>query len=871
METENKIEVELRLSQSEFSDAIVCDDKNLIHQVQMEKILNIFESQYQKAQEYTSSNIPENQKIVHNTISIFANRGAGKTTFLLSALKRIKDKHKNVICLRPIDPSIIDCKQHPFINIIAAIHQIVEESIKESPWERSSIDKKDNLEEYKSIYKKLLKGLPFIDGIGNENIYQNWDDELFISMQGMERAEASNNLIDSFHEYIRKALKLLQKVCFVISFDDIDTNFQKGYELLEVIRKYLTTEQIICILTGDLELYGKLVRKASWQCFDTNFLNKERTYAKRNEEEFSTMINHLENQYLLKILKPEYRIQLHTINEVIEEDNSTIEVFFSENQKKGLNLDDCYIELLKVLNLPTNNQRILTSILLFLRSLSLRSQIRLLCLIKRHISFNENSENISLKNNNSIATALANIFWNDINQKATNAKKLITPSPFYTVEMQSFLLHNQLIPGGSNFMPSTNDETLNKALLTIGALYNIQAEKNSFQIFDFWLRLCYVQYATKTFEGGHNPDIINKFIKFSCLNDNDDLTKCIGLAQAYCQREYNKYYNSSNKTMAGTIIINYIPLLQLNENSIFTTLILEGSLDEMQNETVFASFYKLLAAIRDILFLSKTTNKPQESIINSTSLLLSKLMQYRSYIEPNDLFNKVSTEKYLGTDEQEISFGDYKGNEIKELAKEMLRWDGHSLQNNKPKNVSTQLLQSIFTRSYFTMTNIDKNKRYTNVGEKMNAYIIGFLNAVLVENAIEENYTEVNLNTNGNIEQIYKNNLEALFHNSNNSRLRFYHWISRCPLLIKFINPFIKDIIQNKNIEVSWSLYKYSIKKNYLDNKKEKNRIIKENIRILNDAITWIDKQLSSQRPTNKQEYFLNMYTDNYKNKTLST
>lgn len=64
MESDSKIIVDLKLSQSEFSDAMVCDDKNLIHQVQMKKILKIFESQYQKAQQYTPNDILENQKIV---------------------------------------------------------------------------------------------------------------------------------------------------------------------------------------------------------------------------------------------------------------------------------------------------------------------------------------------------------------------------------------------------------------------------------------------------------------------------------------------------------------------------------------------------------------------------------------------------------------------------------------------------------------------------------------------------------------------------------------------------------------------------------------------------------------------------------------
>ena len=882
METENNKTIELKLSQSEFSDAMVCNDQNLIHKVQMNQILEIVDAQFQKAKNYTPSTTPEDRKIVHNTISIFANRGAGKTTFLLSALKRIRDNYKkNVVCLRPLDPSIIDCKQHPFINIIAAIHQTVEESIKEAPWKKPSVDK-DCLEEYKSIYKKLLKGLPFIDGIGNENIYQNWDDELFISMQGMERAEASNNLIDYFHAYVHKALKLLQAVCFVISFDDIDTNFQKGYELLEVIRKYLTTEQIICILTGDLELYGKLVRKASWKCFDSTFLNKERTYAKRSEDEFSTMVNHLENQYLLKILKPENRIQLHTINEVIEQDESTIYIYFSDDQKEKWTLDDCYTALLKSLNFPTNNQRVLTSVLLFLKSLSLRSQIRLLYLIKKHISSetdsNEDLSNdknrkreLKLKKENNIVTEMANIFWNDINQKATNAKKLITLDPFYTVEMQTFQLHNHLLAGGSNFMPSTNDETLNKALLTIGSLYNVQAEKYSFLIFDFWLRLCYVQYATETFVDGHTAQSINDFITFSCLNDYDDLTKCMGLGQAYCQREYRKYFNMTDKSMAGTMIIDYWPLLQSNEDNICTSLLLEGTQNEIQNETIIASVYKLFAAIRDILFQIETNNITIDNIspnqLDNTRLILSKLMQYRSYIEPNSNFNQIAIDTGQILEDRELSFGDFYENEtIDNLVEELLIWQSQYKYMLQNLNVSTQLLQRIFTRSYFTMVSIDRSKLYTNVGEKINAYIIGFLNAVLVENAIENNFTFANLNTSKEIDKIFKNNVTALFQNGSYilDHLGLYQWIINCPLLKKFLNPFIEKIIRNDNIDTNWELYQYSTLRNRIISKIYKNKEIRNNIRNIDKAIQWIDN-----RSTSTSQTFINFYLDNKYRKKL--
>lgn len=45
-------EVQLLLSESDFSDAVVCENKNLIHQVQMEKILAYFSELYTRAEKF---------------------------------------------------------------------------------------------------------------------------------------------------------------------------------------------------------------------------------------------------------------------------------------------------------------------------------------------------------------------------------------------------------------------------------------------------------------------------------------------------------------------------------------------------------------------------------------------------------------------------------------------------------------------------------------------------------------------------------------------------------------------------------------------------------------------------------------------------
>lgn len=858
-------EVQLQLSESDFSDAVVCENKNLIHQVQMEKILEYFNELYKRAENFDKSVFDNNYKddvsrnIVHNTISIFGNRGAGKTTFLLSALSRISRNYDSVACLKIIDPSIIDCKQHPFINIIALIHQYVEEKINRYVYWNNNINREDT-EEYRNIYKKLLKGLTFIDGIGTENIYKEWDDELFISMQGMEKAEASNNLIDIFHEYVFYALKILNKKCFVISFDDIDTNFQKGYEILEVIRKYLTTEQIITILTGDLELYGKLVRKASWNCFDRDFLKKECEYASRDKNEFSNMVNHLENQYLLKILKPELRIHLHTIIEIIKEDNCKIYISFDKGADKFYTLEECYEELLKHINLPINNKRVSSSVLNFMMSLSLRSQIRLLGLYKNCIYNIKNDELKDFRNKLKITNSLNSIFWNDINQKAVNAKKLITPDFFYTVEMQSFLIKNNVLHYSCNFMPYTNDEILNKALIAIGAQFNIQAGRFGYMIFDFWLRISYLQYVIETFEAPEKQETILKFLEFTSLNENDDLTKSISLAHAYCMKKYSNVYNFHYKTTPGSIIIKGYPEFH-NINKLFT-IMFHGTQNEYLQETVFASVYKILAAVRDLLFYMETDERGDmidQDGMEGVCLLLNKLCQYKFYNEPGEYTNLgINEYKMIQSGNDEYIFADFEDEKITNFATRLSEWKNNF--KDKNINVSAQLLQRIFTRFYFSVNNIDMTRKYENLGDKMNAYIVALLNAVLIENAIEENLSSMNLNSTGDLVRIFKDNLQEYFANKINRSIscNLYEWISVCPVFQVFLNPHIVDIIGNKQIEVDWQLYNYEIDKRKAKRINDEIDNINSIIKILKEAIEW-----TINDSDNKGTFYYNEYEYN--------
>lgn len=816
---ENK--VVLDFSKCDYSDAAPYDEQSLIHRSKMEQIMEMWDQLYDNAVE-DGKNTDFHR--FHNTISVFASRGAGKTTFLLSFLDRIKkDKGKDILCLSPIDPSLIETKQHPFINILASIQESVEDALNENFY--SVRDKRfEERKKHEDCYNDLLKALPFIDGIGKDNVYDGWDDEEFISIQGMNKAKAFNKLEDTFHTYIKETLKLLDKKCIVVPFDDIDTDFKKGFEILEVLRKYITSGQIITILTGDLELYSKLVRKANWKCFDDDFLKKEMEYAGHKKEEFAEMINQLENQYLIKLLKPEYRIHLKTIREYLEEDDYSLEIIYTD-AKKGKTIGKCYRDLLNRIGISSRNERVNTEICHFLLGLSLRGQVRILTLL----NFNSIQ-----KEKTDITTGLLNVFANDINQKASNTKLLINGTPVYTIEMLKFLIHANALYTGSNFLPETNDDILNKALFAVGTKFNQLVRKNRFLIFDYWIRLSYIEVLSERL-GGKLSDrsMIKDLLEFSQLNANINLLKSIGLAQAFCNSKLNRNKQENVETMAGTIFIgNNAPVLLSESNQVLSMLPMLGTIDTRQHENVFISVYRLLAIIRETLFYSKNNGS------DSLEEMLSKEAPYSNFLQPFFLDPVNRKEGLANWNDVTI---DIKEDDLwKTVITKLKEWAAE-----RNVEVSTSLLYHVFIRFYNTMLQIDEDDKYRSAGMKFNAYIVALLNAALVEEMAECGIPGINFNVIGDIETIYIHNRKAVTASKmiTTGKTYFYKWFAECPLLEVFLNPFLRYLMQNNAEEKEQylnELLKYDQMNNKLTLLQKKQEVMLWELKRYNGIQEWI-------------------------------
>jgi hypothetical protein len=251
---------------------------------------------------------------VHNTILINGKRGMGKTSFILSienAKKSTSEEKilKHICLLGIIDPTLIETKEHVLLNIITLIKDKIEDFIKCEKCD----DKNTKYKNWKESLKKLAGGLSMLDGVGSNHLNDSmWDSPELILEKGLSNAKQGVDLEKNFHKFIDESLKIIEKEAFFLILDDIDTSLDKGTAILETLRKYLTSRKLIIAMLGDIDLYSTLVRQLQWEKMDPKKILLKYEF-NENKKAFVNQIEHLEEQYLTKVLKPENRIDLKNL------------------------------------------------------------------------------------------------------------------------------------------------------------------------------------------------------------------------------------------------------------------------------------------------------------------------------------------------------------------------------------------------------------------------------------------------------------------------------------------------------------------------------------------------------------------------------
>lgn len=320
----------------------------------------------------------------YETITIHGCRGSGKTTFTNFMLRNVVgDIRRNggnsdqselktqvaeriwnspdealqlrekvtLTKLRLIDPTLIETSHNIMVVIISLINEAVEHHEGEVPASLKTA--------WNDSLRRLSEGLALIDGVRNAaSDNDDMADSHAIMTNGLASANSGVNFEKNLHIFIHLSLQLLGSDGFILVFDDVDTSFERGWPVLETLRKYLTSPQMIVVVSGDMDAYSLLVRSHVWQNFGQELLCNEQwnSHARGDNaaifsrmRQINSQVDRLESQYLLKILKSENRIDLAPlVRYAAHRDDIFITARFSgEEAKEGktYNIFQCLNEL----------------------------------------------------------------------------------------------------------------------------------------------------------------------------------------------------------------------------------------------------------------------------------------------------------------------------------------------------------------------------------------------------------------------------------------------------------------------------------------------------------------------------------------------
>lgn len=735
--------------------------ENLIHQYEFEQAINTIQTQLRIIKENEESK-NEGFKRMHNAIAIFGERGTGKTSFLYTVLNYCNTNMKDEIqSIGLIDPTLLEEKAHVFLLILSLINEEVEKILNKKGCSITD-NNYGKYAQWKEKLRKLAKAIPSLDDIGKKYNEDNWQDAEYIMDKGLKDMNASYHLEDNFHTLIDYALKILNKKAFLITFDDIDINFEKGWRVLETIRKYLTSPKLIVLMCGSLPLYNLNVRLQQWkQIGSKNQLPEEEV------ANYKSIVYQLENQYMLKVFKTQNRIHLNSLNYNQKWNNITYKVkWYHENSETDLN--KAYKTILNEIGIEGEvSVRIFEN---YFKSMSIRSQIN-------YLMSNWNLED-KLKNKfhiKRLEAFLSRMYGNQIDVDLM----LNTPNKL-TICILRYLIKANKLRDSYQLFPVTEDETVNACLSGLTTLYAWSVKDNPFLIFDYILRIGYLR---NLIQAESDEKRIAQLITYGSFREDISFKNIIGLAMA-CQIFLNQGLVEHIKIKKEDINIepekNFIinlPLCSLRKVS------------SNQGEHYY-SIFLLFAVIAQAL---KRINNilDEESAIMEIKKLILDLQLSRNYFVPKEEFEYLDdSEKTDNSKQQDIKVQQSETENLDKLAKDLYEWK--KIYTISSKTFPPYLLGRIATRFFFMSQKIntewDKNLD-KNLGDLMYYSVISFLNTCLVIEGQE--YLKNNKTDQSNHEikpNVFYENLKNTKNSNTNNEMSLTLWLIKCPLLQAFIN-----------------------------------------------------------------------------------
>jgi hypothetical protein len=324
-------DIVLDLSQDFTPDTFTRDQ--LVHRDSVIKLENLVRAALPSLENTTSAASGFGKVHNNQTFFIDGTRGAGKSTFLNAIANYLASAQLKLYRLPTIDPTMLEAgEQSIFFSILFHLKNAVEDTqVKGHGWGAENRE----YEDWRKVFQKLARGANLLNhDAGSHQVL----DDLLSMDEGVANARSGLQLKQTFHELLAKTAAILNVNGFIIAFDDVDTHFDKGWEVLELIRRYLQSPHLFVLITGDLQLYTHLVRSRQFKHLGRELHEQDSGRAKERGE----LVDHLEQQYLMKLFPLQNRVHLAPLGVLLNEAKSNAQKprFFVQNPQQRSELSD---------------------------------------------------------------------------------------------------------------------------------------------------------------------------------------------------------------------------------------------------------------------------------------------------------------------------------------------------------------------------------------------------------------------------------------------------------------------------------------------------------------------------------------------------
>ncbi|MFZ4148134.1 archaeal ATPase [Enterobacter ludwigii] len=768
-----------------------------------------------------------------NVFFVDGTRGAGKTTFINSVVKSLNsdtgDVKVSIKCLPTIDPTKLPRHEPILVTVTARLNKMVSDKLK-GCW--SSNDHKKQKEQWQNHLAQLQRGLHLLTD--KEYKPEYFSDALKLDAQ-LDYSIGGQDLSQIFDKLVERACDILGCKAILITFDDIDTQFDAGWDVLESIRKFFNSQKLVVVATGDLRLYSQLIRGKQYENYSKTLLDQEKESARLAERGY--MVEHLEQQYLLKLFPVQKRMQLKTMLQLVgekgrDQHSEKISVLYSKGSD-GIKVNTVRSALENIVSNGLNI-RVGSDLDMYVDEL-LKQPVRLLMQVMQdyysRLQASSISESVLLRD------SLYGAMLSSIYRAGLNYEQHRIGMDSLCDDIFRYSRQDQEVNTGFYLRPQSSNEALRNCSVYLASQVSALCDGGLSQLLQLMLVGCgsvSLFDSVQKLVGNHGdryqqPTDI-EFKSYMSIGRRESVTNWANRSCAVISDDGS--LNTSPGVYLGMIHMSKkkraaYKALDINAESGLAKVALAASLSSAltPSPTDFLSVFNLIGAIADLADVDTGVSEIME--IETTAEHAPAI--HKKIIFENESFRKAVikiiakptcvaplwsryAEKGVGEEVDELDVVDEK--DISASIVLLIKWNRLVRQLSSKIKPSSMLIGKIWTRLFFNLSNIaakhksllgsdplaseGKYTNQTNAAKIMRFNVLAFLHAVLVE---EDAYHRVSESSVSCISVNFKQNpvtsvgqlvtkLQSMENLSDISNTHpIFYSILKCPLVHPFIFP----------------------------------------------------------------------------------